>query len=151
MPWRAAVLGSHCTGTPPSAHRAAAVNLDLNTSSTQEAGSGAPKKLPEAVLCLGHKATLGPERGRCRPCEPVSKCACYPPSGNPCPQSPYSASVRMFSPDPSASRTVPADLIFLLWLFKTRKNPFTKTSQKHRKRRPSDKSYLTSHMIKGNL
>ena len=50
VPWNAAVLGSLYTGTPPSAHRESAVNLDLNTSRTQEAGAGAPKKLPEAVL-----------------------------------------------------------------------------------------------------
>ena len=102
---------------------------------------GAPKKLPEAVLCLGHKAALGPERGRCRPCEPIWKLACCPPVGNPCPQSPYSAPACTFSPDPSASGTVPADLIFLLRLFKTRKNPFTKTSQKH-----GSDGHLTSHI-----
>ena len=131
VPWNAAVLGSLYTGTPPSAHRESAVNLDLNTSRTQEAGAGAPKKLPEAVLCLGRKATLGPEQGRRRPCEPVWKLACCPPRGNPCPLLPYSARVHTSSPDPSASGTIPADLIFLLRLFKTRKNPFTKTSQKH--------------------
>lgn len=122
------------TGTPPSAHRAAAVNPDLNTSSTQEVGSGTPKKLPEAMLCLGHKATLGPERGRCRPCEPVWKRACYPHRREPCPQSPYSASVRMFSPDPSASRTVPADLISASMVVQDKKESLhKKTSQKHRK------------------